>query len=77
MDSNTDDANMIKNSVMDHLVTDLSFDKLLQADSNVFINYRYFYEPENLKEISNNPVRPQFLRVFCFMLCAYAKEKLV
>ena len=76
-DSCKDKAKELKNSVMSHIITDLSFEELLQADSNVFYNYRYFYEPDKIEEIRRNPVRPPFLRVFCFTLCAYAKEKTV
>lgn len=70
------DASMIEKSVMNQLVTDFTFEELLHNDSNVFYNYRYFYDPERLAEIRNNPLRPQFLRVFSFELCRRLHEKL-
>ena len=76
-DSCIDKAKELKNSVMAQIITDMSFEELLQSDSNVFYNYRYFYELDKIEEIRRNPVRPQFLRVLCFTLCGYAKEKTV
>ena len=63
-----DEASDIETSVMNILVTDLTFDEMLHNDSNVFYNYRYLYDPERLTEIRNNPLRPQFLRVFASTL---------
>ena len=70
-----DDALVIKNAVMHSMVADLSFEEMLQDDSNVFYNYRYLYDPGRIDEINDNPLRPQFLRVFCCTLCTYVKEK--
>ena len=57
------DASQIETSVMNQLVTDFTFEEMLHNDSNVFYNYRYFYEPDHLSAIKNNPLRPQFLRI--------------
>lgn len=71
-----DDTLAIKNTVMKSLVADFSFEEMLEDDSNVFYNYRYLYDQRRIAEINNNPLRPQFLRAFCFTLCAYAKDNL-
>ena len=70
-----DNASAIKNTVMKSLVTDFIFEEMLEDDSNVFYNYRYLYEPRRIDEINDNPLKSQFLRVFCFTLYACAKEK--
>ncbi len=47
-----ENASKIEALVMDRLVTDFSFEELLRDDSNVFFNYRYFYDPNCLNEIT-------------------------
>lgn len=69
LDSNHHDiADTIKNDVSNKLSSDMTFEKMLEDDSNVFYNFRYFYETETMKKIHNHPLRPQFLRCFCFSL---------
>ena len=58
------DAATIESGVMQRLVTDFTFEDMLCNDSNVFYNYRYLYDPVRMNEIRNNPLRPQFLRMF-------------
>ena len=62
-------ASGIETSVMNRLNTDFSFEEMLHNDSNVFYNYRYFYDPNCLAEIISNPLRPQFLRILANELC--------
>lgn len=69
-------ASEIELAVMNCLVTDFTFEKMLHDDSNVFYNYRYVYDPERSAEIRDNPLRPQFLRMFAFVLYRSLHEKL-
>ena len=71
------DASMIEISVMNQLVTDFTFEEMLHNDSNVFYNYRYFYDPERLAEIRDNPLRPHFLRIMAMELYVFLYNKLV
>lgn len=66
--NHTDIAKEIKDGVMKSLVSDMTFDQMLQNDNNVFKDYRYLYEPGKAEIIKNNPLKPQFLRCFCFQL---------
>lgn len=61
---------------MNQIVTDMSFEDMLHDDSDVFYNYRYFYEPDVMKEIGNSPARVQFLRVLAMKLCAFLNNRL-
>lgn len=70
-------ASLIETSVMNQLVTDFTFEEMLHNNSNVFYNYRYFYDPERLAEIRDNPLRPQFLRIMAMELYAYLCNKMV
>lgn len=69
-----DEAEEIEKIVMKCLKTEMSFDEMLHDDSDVFYNYRYFYDPSRLEEIRNNPLRLQFLRVFAFTLHSYLRR---
>lgn len=71
-----DVAAEIESAVMNQLITDFTFEEMLHNDSNVFYNYRYLYDPERLAEIRDNPLRPQFLRVFSLGLYRTLHEKL-
>lgn len=71
-----EEAIEIESTVMNRLSTDFTFGELLHNDSNVFYNYRYLYEPERLAEIRDNPLRPQFLRVFAFELYRSLHKKM-
>lgn len=63
-----DIADGVRIGVMSDLSSDMSFEKMLSDDSNVFYNFRYFYEPDRMEDIRNNPLRPQFLRWLCIHL---------
>ena len=71
------EASEIEASVMSRLVADFTFGEMLHNDSDVFYNYRYLYDPERLAEIRNNPLKPQFLRVFVFAIYQSLNEKLI
>ena len=71
-----DEASEIESAVMNCLSTDFTFGEMLHNDSNVFYNYRYLYDPERLAEICDNPLRPQFLRVFAFELYRSLHKKM-
>lgn len=61
-------ADNIKTGVMNELSTNMTFEEMLADDSNVFYNFRYFYEPARMMEIRSNPLQPQFLRFLSFHL---------
>ena len=70
------EAAKIETNVMNQLISDFTFDEMLHNDSNAFFNYRYLYDPSRLAEISDNPLRPQLLRVLVFNLYRSLYEKL-
>lgn len=72
----SDEAAEIESAVMNRLSTDFTFGEMLHNDSNVFYNYRYLYDPERLTEVRDNPLRPQFLRVFAFELYCSLHDKM-
>ena len=71
------EATAIESSVMNRLDTNFTFEEMLRDDNDVFYNYRYFYEPDLLAKIRNNPLRLQFLRVFAYSLYNYLYNKMV
>lgn len=73
---NEDEASEIELSVMNTLVTNFTFEEMLNNDSNVFATFRYLYEPENIEKIHDKPLRPQFLRVLSHTLHLFLYRRL-
>ena len=71
-----DKASEIETAVMKRLDTGFTFEEMIQDDDNVFDDYRYFFEPEHLNEITNKTLRPQFLRVLAHVLYIYLDNEL-
>lgn len=71
-----DKASEIESAVIKMLDTSFTFEEMLQDNDNAFDDYRYFFEPGHLNEITNKPLQPQFLRVLAHVLYIYLGNEL-
>lgn len=51
-----DIAEAIKTDVESTVSSKMTFEEMLEDDSDVFYNFRYFFEPEIMKRIQKNPL---------------------
>jgi len=72
--SHQDITDDVRSGVMNDLSSDMTFEEMLSDDSDVFYNFRYFYEPTRMEAIRNNPLRPQFLLYLCIHLRTCPKD---